>query len=259
MKIGIIGYGFVGKAVSNAYANIKSQVILYDPLLGYNVNFQEFNNCDAVFICVPSPSKSNGECDTSILENSLENLKNYNNVIISKVTAPPSTYFKLSKIYKNLVHSPEFLTASNADKDYKNGEFSIIGGDSEYVDKAVTIISSAQKNLKNIKKCKIEEASMCKYVINSFLALKVSFLNQIYDLCVSENIDYNNIIEQVAVEKRLGNSHFLVPGLNGERGFGGHCFPKDTVAFLREAENHDIDLSILRSAITYNNNLRKNL
>ena len=87
LKIGIIGHGFVGSAV--AYANKHNNVIINDPAIPDSRPLEEFKDCDAVFVCVPSPSKDNGECDTSILNSVLFLLRDYKNVIISKTTAPP--------------------------------------------------------------------------------------------------------------------------------------------------------------------------
>ena len=130
MRIGIIGCGFVGSAIAHAHQH--DEVIINDPKFPNSEPLSSFNNCDAIFICVPSPSKENGTCDTSILEGTLKNLLlvNINRPIpiISKVTAPPEEYARLQKIYPCLVHSPEFLTAKNAIIEYKYAKWCIVGG-----------------------------------------------------------------------------------------------------------------------------------
>ena len=122
-KFGIVGLGFVGGAVRDSLDFGFCNLILVDPPKGLPHSYKDLADCEAVFVCVPSPSNEDGSCDTSILESTLEKLKDYNGVIISKTTAPPSVYENLSKQYKNLVHAPEFLTAANASRDYANGKF----------------------------------------------------------------------------------------------------------------------------------------
>jgi UDPglucose 6-dehydrogenase len=99
---------------------------------------------------------------------------------------------------------------------------------------------------------------MVKYSINSFLASKVAFFNQIFDLCDKNGADYSIVRQIMLHDTRIGNSHSLVPGIDGERGFGGHCFPKDTQAFLHYANQLETPLSILDKVVEYNNKIRKN-
>ena len=185
---------------------------------------------------MPSPTSENGECDTSILENVLDNLSGMEGVIISKVTAPPGVYSKLQVVHPNLVHAPEFLVAATANEDYINGYFAFIGGELEYAQKAEAIIRASQPSLRDVTYCTITEASLAKYTINSFLATKVVFMNQIYDLAQQLGVDYGALSNLLKSEKRFGESHLRVPGPDGSRGFAGACFPKDTAALVYEAQ-----------------------
>ena len=99
---------------------------------------------------------------------------------------------------------------------------------------------------------------MVKYVANCFLSIKVAFANQIFDLCNSLGMDYNQVIEISKLDKRLGNTHWKVPGPDGDRGYGGHCFPKDMAAILYLANENRIDLSIIANTIEYNDKIRTN-
>ena len=256
-NIGLIGCGFVGGAIKNAHDLYGIKINVYDLAKGYDTDFGVIKNCDYIFIAVPSPTSPSGECDTSILEETLERLEGSDAVIISKVTAPPSVYKKLQQKYKNLVGVPEFLVAATAQQDYLDETFCIIGGDQYYCKLAEQVIRLTQRNIQTVKYCKIEEASLTKYTINCFLALKVSFLNQINDYCQTTEINYNAIKELIKSDDRLGNSHFDVPGPDGQRGFAGACFPKDTSALFYEGNSQNIDFSILNSAIQYNKTLRK--
>lgn len=260
MKIGIVGAGFVGGAIKNAYDTYNVPVIVRDPFKGFDASWKSIRDCHGVFVCVPSPSKENGEADTSYLEDVLENLKGMKGVIISKVTAPPSVYAKLQTKYPNLVHAPEFLVAASAKQDYINGTFSLLGGCEKYTILAEELIRLGQKNLNFIvKHCTIAEAALAKYTINSFLALKVSFMNQLFDLSEQLEVDYNVLRDLIACDSRIGNSHLNVPGPDGYRGFGGACFPKDVKAIVAEAKKVNTTLNILEVAIQYNNDLKNSL
>jgi UDPglucose 6-dehydrogenase len=257
MKIGIIGAGFVGGAIKNVHDLFEVPVVVRDPAKGLMASWEELRDCDGVFVCVPSPQSDSGECDASILEDVLENLAGMQGVIISKVTAPPGVYAKLQVIYPNLVHAPEFLVAATANEDYINGYFAFIGGsDDEWTRKAEEIIRASQRNLLDVKFCTIAEASLAKYTINSFLATKVSFMNQIYDLAKEVGVNFTHLTFLLESEKRIGNSHMRVPGPDGSRGFGGACFPKDTAALSFEGKRAGVDMSILNSVIDYNKNIR---
>lgn len=261
-SIGIIGLGFVGNAILDSYvlgyADIKT--VDTDPNKKTNYTYKDLLSCDAIFVCVPSPMKDDGSCDPSILENVLAHFKDYQGVIISKVTAVPSVYKRLNEMYPNLVHAPEFLTANNAVKDYARATFSVIGGRiPAYVREAERIIHLGQQNLKEVHLCSIEEAALAKYVINSFLATKVVFMNEIKMLAEKQGIEYANVAEIVRLDKRIGSTHLQVPGPDGYLGYGGICFPKDVSALLKYAESIDINLNVVDAAAKKNTMLRLTL
>jgi UDPglucose 6-dehydrogenase len=260
-KIGIVGLGFVGNAIResmNFLPGLEIVAVDKDPSRSTH-SFEDLRDCEGIFVAVPTPFGDNGECDTSILEEVINKLNqlNYRNVIVSKCTAPPDVYQALNEKYPNLVHAPEFLTAANAVQDYANGTFCIIGGQVKaYQREAERIIRVGQRNLKNIAYCSITEASLTKYVINSFMATKVIFMNEIYLLSEKIGTDYDTVAEMITMDPRIGNSHMQVPGFDGEFGFGGACFPKDTSALLKFAEKFDINLNVLKSAVHKNTMLR---
>jgi UDPglucose 6-dehydrogenase len=256
MKVGIIGLGFVGGAVKNAYDIAGIDTVCVDPAKGFIGTFEQLGECDAVFVCVPSPIGADGSCDTSILESVMEKLKDYKGVIISKVTAPPSIYMELNSKYRNLVHAPEFLTAANANQDYLSGRFIIVGGNQPYVKQAHEIIVLGQKEVVDISYTGIGEASLTKYAINSFLATKVTFMNELFNLTKSAGLDWESVKVSVSLDSRQGHSHFDVPGPDGQFGFGGACFPKDTSALLKYAESQDVPLNVLHTAVEVNNIIR---
>ncbi len=257
VTVGIIGLGFVGSAILHA-CDDSTVVIDVDPSKATGT-YSDLANCDGVFVCVPSPMLANGQCDTSILESVLANLKDFAGVIISKVTAPPEVYLQLSNEYKNLVYSPEFLTAKNAVQDFAHSEFAIIGGSvSAYMREAERITREIQPHTNTVRLCRIDEAAYVKYAINTFLATKVVFMNELYQLMNSQGslADYNRVAQMMALDPRIGKSHNMVPGFDGQFGFGGMCFPKDTQALLKVAEDANIELSVLAAAVKKNTFLR---
>jgi UDPglucose 6-dehydrogenase len=261
LKIGIIGLGFVGSAVKAAYescvANVEFFLMDTDTSKGYCDSYEDLLKCDAVFICVPSPQKEDGSCDTSILEEILPAFKEYVGVVVSKTTAPPDVYERLSKEYPNLVHAPEFLTAANATADYLNSEFVIIGASHKlYGREAARIITLPLFGLTRHYFCTLAEASLIKYTINTYLATKVIFMNEIKKVAEASNIDYNVLIELVTNDYRIGSSHMQVPGPDGLFGFGGACFPKDTSALLSYAKSLGVEMSVLQAAVDKNNKVR---
>jgi UDPglucose 6-dehydrogenase len=256
-KIGIVGLGFVGSAIANAMEGSANLVLVdKDPAKGLHT-FKDLSECEGVFVCVPTPMDLDGKCDTSILEYVLGQLKDYTGVIISKCTAPPSVYQTLNNQYPNLVHAPEFLTAANAVRDYANGKFAIIGGSvGAYQRDAERIIRFGQTALEQVQHCTIQEAALAKYAINSFLSTKVTFMNELYLLATKTGQDYNKIASMITMDKRIGSSHMQVPGSDGEFGFGGMCFPKDTSALLKYAEQQGAQLNVLDAAVKKNLILR---
>lgn len=260
VKIGIVGLGYVGAAIHYAFSNeFFIECVIIDPAKGHNATYSDLKDADAVFICVPTPRGVDEKCDTSILEDVLLQLNTikYTGVIISKCTATPDVYNRLGDRYPNLVHVPEFLTAANANVDYFQGEFAIIGGNVRaYINEAERIIKIGQKNLKNIIYCNIGEAALTKYAINSFLATKVVFMNEIYKLAESNGLDYSAVAHMMQLDPRIGNSHMHVPGQDGLFGFGGHCLPKDTEALLKFSKDLGVTMTVLDAALKKNTLLR---
>lgn len=256
-KIGIIGHGYVGEAITQ---NIVPpfRVVIIDPAKGYTATYHEIKkDCSSIFVCVPSPSNSDGNCDTSIFESVLDNLEGYTGTIISKVTAPPKFYEEQSKRFPNLVYVPEFLRAETAITDFGGTEWIIVGGTvGAYQREAIRIIKHLQSEIKQVELCGIGQAAFIKYAINSFLATKVVFMNELNQLAESHNYDWKHIAYLMKMDKRVGDSHTQVPGPDGYHGFGGACFPKDTEALLKYAEDRGINLNTLGAAVKKNTLLR---
>lgn len=259
-KIAIVGMGFVGGAIHNSLRGNKDvELLAIDPAKSWNATYTDIKDFDVVFVCVPSPQGADGTADTSILESVLEQLDyvDFNGVIISKVTAPPSVYQRLQEQYINLVHAPEFLTAANANDDYLHGRFAIIGGSTlAFRNEAERIIRISQTGLNSVVHCSIGEASLAKYTINSFLATKVVFMNEMAKIAEAGGMNWSKVASAIRQDSRIGHSHLQVPGPDGEYGFGGMCFPKDTSALLKYADELNESPFILASAVAKNSKIR---
>ena len=268
-KIGIIGSGFVGSAVREGMKDyFETFVFDKDPNKYRNTESigDVIKYSDLTFLCVPTPMKKTGECDLKIINNALveitdEVIKNDKKgfIVIIKSTIPPGTTEKLNEIYKEIeiVFNPEFLTEANAINDYKNQNRIIIGGERPSSTIVKTVFNKAFPSIPIIKTSSTI-AEMIKYVTNSFLATKVSFANDMYKICENLDIDYDKVIEYAKYDDRLGNSHWSVPGPDGDFSFGGHCFPKDVNALLFMAKEYGLEVptlaSNIRSLEIYRNN-----
>lgn len=253
IKILIIGHGFVGKAVDYGFSHPQVEKTIIDPKYGTSIDSINVLDYHSIFVCVPTPMGDNGVVNASIVGNVLQKLKKVNNVpIILKSTVPPNI-IKIWKDKTNLVYNPEFLTEKSAAEQFVSPQFHILGGNRQYTDQVERLYE--QYSLCN--PCPVlhmiaEEASFVKYTINSFLALKVTFFNQLYDVANETNVNFATIIKAVGMDERIGSSHTKVPGFDGKQGYGGACFPKDTAAFV----NYNKRLTLLEKAITINNDYR---
>lgn len=260
MRVGIVGYGYVGKAVASAYD--EDQILINDPLYAdRSVSINELKDkCDAIFVCVPTPQNTDGSCDTSILTCVLDKLRGYTGLVISKSTAVPQVYAELESKYSDLKfsHVPEFLTASNAIMDYQYPVKIVIGARPELRQDIFSAIITDKINfdVTTVQFCSVTEASMFKYLANTMLAMKVIMNNEYHDLCDSLGISWENVVKVAETDPRLGSTHWQVPGPDGERGFGGACFPKDTSALLSLSKFLNSDFSMLEAAVSKNKKLR---
>jgi nucleotide sugar dehydrogenase len=269
-KLGIIGQGFVGSAVREGMKN-------HFDVLAYDKDPNKFSNVESIFhivestgvtfLCVPTPMKRSGECDLSIVRKALDEISAVANalsvqdyIVVIKSTVPPGTTEMLNNEYSNLdiVFNPEFLTEANAIEDYKNQNRIIVGGERPGSTKVKQIFAKAFPKVPIIKTSSTI-AEMIKYVTNTFLATKVSFANEMYQICQGLDIDFDKVIEYARYDERLGNSHWSVPGPDGDFGYGGHCFPKDIAALRYVAENLMVDTTVLNAAIQKNNQVRTDL
>lgn len=265
MSFAIIGNGFVGQATKILKTpNTKMLVYDIDPKKcePQNTTIQDLEQCDIIFVSVPTPMGKDGRNYLGIVKSVVQELKEKINTkkshIVIRSTVLPGTSNNLDCYFM-----PEFLTEKNWANDFKNCENWIFGlkndDNEDFINKITNIINQAYEHgcitHNKISFVKNSEAEMIKYFRNTYLALKVSFCNEIFDYCVEKNIDYDTVAKLATADKRIGQSHSQVPGHDGRRGFGGTCFPKDTNALLREFEDNNVPSFILRAAVERNEKL----
>jgi UDPglucose 6-dehydrogenase len=261
MNIGIIGQGFVGNAVREKFKNYYN-VRAYDlKAMLCTASEQEALDNKIVFICLPTPMNKDGSCHTDIVEKAIKRAVEFGvaKTLVIKSTVPPGTTAKWNEQFPSLdiVFNPEFLTEANAVSDYKNQTRIILGGPRN----STTILKPIFKKAfpqADIIKTDSTYAEMVKYVTNCFLATKVSFANEMYEICKGVDVDYDKVIEYATYDERLGKSHWSVPGPDGNLGYGGHCFPKDVKALISVAEGLNLFPEMLISTDTKNEDVRIN-
>ncbi len=261
LKIGIIGGGIVGSATKLFRCQLVN-VVVYDTDSTKcdppGTTLDHLCNADLIFIAVPTPSNKDGNCDTSIIETVVDELNktiDSNKNIIVRSTVAIGTCDQL-----NVNFMPEFLTERNWSKDFRNNNYWICGlKDKDDVRIKILImklIDNAYKcgkiKYNNIIFCSNKEAELIKYMRNSFLAMKVGFCNEIYNYCHATDIDYNNIRDLFILDHRIEESHTEVPGHRGLFGFGGKCFPKDTMSLRNQMKTIDPNALILDAVIRSN-------
>jgi UDPglucose 6-dehydrogenase len=248
--IGIIGQGFVGSAVREGMQHAFS-------IETYDIDPARLSTCDnisevvdrveeVIFVCLPTPMMRNGRCDTEIVENVISDISDASHrlgkktIAVIKSTVEPGTTERLNSRYPyvSVVFNPEFLTEANSYDDFKNQNRIIIGGQRPASTRVKTLYRRAFPTVPIIK-TGASVAETVKYFINCFLATKVSFANEMKQICDQINVDFDKVVEYALYDDRIGTSHLSVPGPDGSSGFGGHCFPKDLNAlkFIAYANN----------------------
>jgi UDPglucose 6-dehydrogenase len=263
--VGIIGKGFVGGAMYENFKNVFNTLVWdTDETKRTVATFREFvETSDIIFVCVPTPMRVSGECDVSIVSSVIDDIAQIDRrkYVVIKSTVTPGTTSRLASDFNMTIgFNPEFLTEANAHNDFRTQPLIVIGADDPGLATVMTQLyyefNSAVDNVAHVIQRTTKEAELFKYLANSFLATKVIFANEFKILCDKVDVDYGRIAELAVLDKRLGHTHWRVPGPDGHFGFGGSCFPKDTSALLSYADEIGTALWLLTEATYINEEIR---
>lgn len=277
-SINIIGMGYVGGAMSHLCDENNVEYNVCD-IQEKNGNFNYFNNIsdlvdfsesksDVNFytICVPTPSDSEGNCDTSIVKNVLTQLNeniNKETFVIIKSTIVPGTAQAFNELFPklNIVFSPEFLRQKSYKDDIYNAKFVILGIPPKFE------LSKYQKVLKVIRLFykhsnidifmkSYEEAELFKYTLNTYFGIKITFFNEIYDLCEKMDVDYQKLKDLFKLDPRVGEYGITIPGDHG-RGFSGVCIPKEVSGMIKLQEKLGLSSELMSCVNKRNKDFRE--
>lgn len=298
MNITIIGAGYVGLVSGACFAHLgwttkcvdkngqkieslqKGEIPFYEPglqelvqkgcdqgMLSFTSSFiQAIAKADLIFIAVGTPSAPNGEADLSavfeVAEQMALDLK-HQAIIVTKSTVPVGTSQKIARIIKqknpqavfHIASNPEFLREGCAIADFMTPDRIVVGANHPFVMEKMERLYAPliQKKVPFIISS-LETAELIKYASNAFLALKVAFINEIADLCEQVSADVEAVAQGIGQDSRIGGK-FLKVG----PGYGGSCFPKDTLALMHTAEKAESSLTLIQTVVQSNTNRKKRM
>lgn len=257
--IGIIGYGIVGQAVEYGFKSEK--IFIYDKFKDYLTLEEVCKNSEFIFICVPTPILDDGSgIDLSFVEENVDQIakliEGTDKIIVIKSTSVPGTTARLAAKYPNVKFSfnPEFLTEANFLEDFVNSDRCVIGALDDLTSRR--LVSLYKKHFPQMPVFQTDPttAEMVKYMANCYLATKVLFANEMFDLCEKLGIKYEEVKKLVVADHRIYDSHL---DITTNRGFGGKCFPKDMMALIGMADKLGVDTELLDTVWQKNLKIRK--
>jgi UDPglucose 6-dehydrogenase len=251
--IGIMGLGVVGDAVHHYFERRGQPLRVYDPNRGLGSE-ASINEADIVFVCVPTPHLPEKGFDDSALENAVSSLAGSKIVVIKSTVLPGTTEAYQARYSQHcFLYNPEFLRAAYARTDFIRPDRQVLGytAQSRHLTESIMALLPSAPYMRSMG---AREAELGKYMTSTFLALKVTFANEIYDLASALDIDYDIVREVVAADLRIGASHMDVLE-GGYRGYGGTSLPKDVKALLELGDRIGMPLRLLRTADRVNASL----
>ena len=257
MKIAIIGTGYVGSAFKELVSG-RYETITYDVADNIPYPQEMIDSSDVAVVCVPTPMAEDGSCDTSIVEAAIEKINGP--LILIKSTVSPGTTARLAeKTGKRICFSPEYIGESTYNnpiyKTMADTPFLIVGGQHEDVEKIFTILEPIMGPHCRYFACSSTEAEVIKYMENSFLAMKVSFVNEFYEIAKTFDTDWHTVREGWLLDERIGRPFTSV--FKNARGFSGKCLPKDVNGIVKASEAKGFTPTILKSILAFNDKIRK--
>jgi UDPglucose 6-dehydrogenase len=257
LRIGVIGYGTVGGSLVRFFERRKHSVSIYDKYLdGYRSerDVEAVNDVDLVFIAVPTPYDPRlGAADLSAVYDAISLVKSA--PICIKSTIPPGSFNALERfIPRTLAYSPEYVGESKNHPwpEIDDCGFVVAAGHDEACALVRDAFCNGEDGLRFVR-TDVATAELAKYMANCFLATKVAFVNQFWDLAQASGVDYEELRKIFLLDGRVGESHTVV---TPERGFGGRCLPKDLSSIIGWARDV-VPVPILEAVRDYNDGLHE--
>lgn len=252
--IGIVGAGVVGGALLAYLRGQGHDTRVFDPPMGH-ASMEALDDAGTIFICVPTPYAPRRGFDDSDLQAAIASIRGSKTVVIKSTVLPGATELLQAQYPRHrLMFNPEFLREATAYEDFVHPDRQIIGcteASAAEAERVLALLPRAPFELI----CSSAEAEMSKYAANAFLAVKVIYANEVFDLCHRLGIDYSAVRDIVAHDQRIGDSHMDVFD-SGYRGYGGKCLPKDSKSLLDLARSVGIEMQVLRAADRANASLQ---
>lgn len=254
-KVGCVGGGVVGSAMQRLCGD---DTIIYDVRKepGYTQDKSLINKCDVVFVAVPTPMADDRTCNTSIVEDVISWIEAP--LIIIRSTVAPGTTDRLSAKYnKNIIFQPEYLgeTVAHVFGTMAEREFVVLGGTPENLTRAADFYKHYYNSYVRFYMCDAITAEVAKYMENAFYAVKVTFVNEFYDIAKAHGVDFNVLREMWLADTRISRDHtFVYPDA---RGFSGKCLPKDCNAIVKSSEAHGYTPKFMKACLEINDEFQK--
>jgi UDPglucose 6-dehydrogenase len=251
-SVAIVGYGALGHALQLMF----QEAVVYDEPLGIGSR-DEVNQCRFAFVAVPTPERADGACDVSVVEDVVRWLEVPHIVVLSTVSV--GTTERLVQVTgKRVVHQPTYgpgHTPAHPFSDLRSMPWVILGGERHHTVPVVNLYKTVYSAEVSIWQTDARTAELTKYMENAFLALKVTFCNEMFDIATALGVDYNELRELWLLDPRIGRSHtFVYPD---DRGYGGTCLPKDARALVQIAMSNGYVPHLLAEMIQTNRRLQE--
>lgn len=254
MLIGIIGTGIVGGTIKKGFEAIGHTTVGVDKKNPKSA-IKDVLPTEVTYICLPTPRSKDGSCDISLVEATIKELcaLNYKGVIVIKSTVSAGTTDDLSKKYNRRIYFvPEFLRERCAYADFTEGHDVLIVGHPELWAPADVndIVKTHGKYPKKVEVLKAIEAELCKYFLNAFNAVLITYANSFYDLCKFLKVDYDKVLEAAKNKKHIPNMYLNCN--ENLRGFGGVCLPKDVSELATILEKAGVNKNLFKEVLEIN-------
>ena len=248
-KVGVVGAaGVVGGGVSKLFG---PDTVQYDIQPGFDQDKDAVNACDAAFVCVPTPMGPDKACDTSIVEEVVAWIETP--LIIIRSTIVPGTTDRLRETYgKRIVFQPEYTGETVDHIFHHEGElrFAVLGGPTADTSAAADLYKHHYNAMMRFYFCDAVTAELAKYMENAFYAVKVTFVNEFFDIAKACGVDFNALREIWLADTRISRDHTYV--YPDARGFSGKCLPKDVNAIAKAAQDRGCDARLLAATLAIN-------